>query len=249
MRRDDVLAGLFPGERAVSVGAFGVVSGHGVSAAGVRVAVKGIADGLPVGVEAALGIADGVIGHLDAGGGPLVVLVDTQSQAMARRDELLGLNECLAHLTKCLVLASLEGCRTVGVLHGAAAAGAFIATALATEVLVAVPGAAPSVMDLPSIARVTKLPLERIEGLAKRTPIFAPGIGPLSATGAVAESWDKPEEFATRLDALLAAPFVGDRRDALGSERGGRMRAASVADLVRRAGPLAPAGPGQSPGS
>ncbi len=43
----------------------------------------------------------------------------------------------------------------------------------------ALPGAAPSVMDLPSISRVTKLPLEQLQRLAKSTPIFAPGVPPL----------------------------------------------------------------------
>jgi hypothetical protein len=37
---------------------------------------------------------------------------------MRRRDEMLGLNEYLAHLTKCFVLAGQRGHRTVGVLFG-----------------------------------------------------------------------------------------------------------------------------------
>ena len=41
----------------------------------------------------------------------------------------------------------------------------FIARALSRQSLVALPGAAPGV-DLPSISRVTKLPLEQLEDLA-----------------------------------------------------------------------------------
>jgi malonate decarboxylase gamma subunit len=59
---------------------------------------------------------------------------------MRRRDEMLGLNEYLAHLTKCFVLAGQRGHRTVGVLSGRAAAGAFIATGLVQDMLAAVPG-------------------------------------------------------------------------------------------------------------
>ncbi len=41
--------------------------------------------------------------------------------------------------------------------------------ALATDILFGLPGAAPAVMDLPSIARVTKLPESRLVELAKTT--------------------------------------------------------------------------------
>ena len=47
---------------------------------------------------------------------------------MARRDEMRGLNEYLAHLAKCLLLASQQGHRTIGLEYGKAAAGAFLAT-------------------------------------------------------------------------------------------------------------------------
>jgi malonate decarboxylase gamma subunit len=66
--------------------------------------------------------------------------LSTKYQSMRRRDEMLGLNEYLAHLTKCFVLAGQRGHRTVGVLFGRAAAGAFIATGLVQDMLAAVPG-------------------------------------------------------------------------------------------------------------
>jgi hypothetical protein len=87
-----------------------------------------------------------------------LVLVDTQGQLMARRDEMRGLNEYLAHLAKCLPLASQQGHRTIGLEYGKATAGPFLATALATDFLVGLPGTEPVVMALPSISRVTKLP-------------------------------------------------------------------------------------------
>ena len=58
------------------------------------------------------------------------MLIDSSSQRMSRRDELLGLNEYLAHLAKSLLLAEHAGHRTIGLLYGGSAAGAFIATAL-----------------------------------------------------------------------------------------------------------------------
>src|SRR4029077_16718238 len=70
----------------------------------------------------------------------ILVLVDTQGQLMARRDEMRGLNEYLAHLAKCLLLASQQGHRTIGLEYGKAAAGAFLATALATDFLIGLMG-------------------------------------------------------------------------------------------------------------
>ena len=151
---------------------------------------------------------------------------------MARRAEMLGLNEYLSHLAKCLLLASREGHRTIGLEYGKAAAGAFLATALATDVLVALPGAEPAVMDLPSIARVTKLDLDKLEAMAKTTPVFAPGLDHLSQTGAVKAVWDPAAPRAAPLAAPLKDCSPHDRRDVLGKERDGRPVAADVARRV-----------------
>jgi malonate decarboxylase gamma subunit len=144
---------------------------------------------------------------------------------MARRDELLGLNEYLAHFVKSLALAAIHGNRTVSVLFGHVAAGAFIATAL--------PGAEPSGMDLPSISRATQLPLEQLTELAKSTPIFAPGVAPLFAIGAVAEIWASDQPLAPRLAALHQQPVATlDPRDRIGLERKGRLLAHKIAERV-----------------
>jgi len=88
-------------------------------------------------------------------------------------------------------------------------------------------------MDLPSISRVTKLPLEQLKELAKSTPIFAPGVEPLFATGAVAEIWAADQTFASRLAALLQQPVAtSDPRDGIGLERKGRLLAQKIAERV-----------------
>jgi malonate decarboxylase gamma subunit len=161
-----------------------------------------------------------------------LVLVDTQGQLMARRDEMRGLNEYLAHLAKCLLLASHLGHPTIGLEYGKAAAGAFLATALATDRLVGLPGAEPSVMDLPSISRVTKLPLETLKQLAKTTPVFAPGLDHLLQMGAVAEIWDPTKPLDEQLEETLRNTSPVDTRDELGAQRKGRTMAAMVAKRV-----------------
>ncbi|WP_428376895.1 biotin-independent malonate decarboxylase subunit gamma [Lichenicoccus sp.] len=235
MTRDDLLPALFPAGHDVGPGPHDTIAGTGRLADGGEAVVLGIAGGAPLGIETAIVLAAQVLalaGRRDQA--PLVLLVDTASQRMARRDELLGLNEYLAHLAKCLHLAGTNGHRSIGILHGPAAAGAFIATVLATDILVAVPGAEPSVMDLPSIARVTKLDLETLQRMAGSTPIFAPGIEALTRTGAVAQNWTDRAEFARRLQELLHQPAsLADERGRLGAERGGRQAAARIAAMVQ----------------
>ncbi|MFO1127391.1 MAG: biotin-independent malonate decarboxylase subunit gamma [Rhodospirillales bacterium] len=113
--------------------------------------------------------------------------------------------------------------------YGKAAAGAFLATALATDVLVALPGAEPWVMDLPSMARVTKLPEEQLTAMAKTTPVFAPGVEAMRKVGAVAETWEPGKPLDAQLEATLAKICLTDERDVLGAARGGRRVAADVA--------------------
>jgi malonate decarboxylase gamma subunit len=234
MTLDEVLATLFLAGHTIERGLHGTVRGTGRLDGIGDVALIGVVDGTPLGIDGALTLAAHVLAVVERGGGlPIVVLVDTSSQNMSRRDELLGLNEYLAHLYKCLAIAGTQGHRTVAVLYGGAAAGAFIATSLSTRALAVLPDADPFVMDLPSISRVTKLPLDQLKEMAKATPIFAPGIDPLFATGAVTEKWDEANNLSKQLVALLQQMSgFSDRRDQIGSERGGRKQAAAIAKRV-----------------
>ena len=233
MTLDEILVSLFPGGHDVGK-SDGLLLGSGLLKNGSRAAVIGVADRTPLGVDGAIRLSARVLDLLELGGSdPILVLVDSDSQRMSKRDELLGLNEFLAHLAKSLVFADMQGRSTVALLYGHTAAGAFIATALATRALVALPGAAPAVMDLPSMSKVTKLSIEILEEKAKSTPVFAPGLANLAQTGAVLATWDEKVSLADQLQALLAqTPESGDRRDRLGKTRGGRLKAADIAERV-----------------
>ncbi|VFU09445.1 biotin-independent malonate decarboxylase subunit gamma [Methylocella tundrae] len=235
MTPDEILASLFPQGHDVVVDDEGLVFGSGPSENGARTEVIGIAHRAALGVDGAVKLARKVLAVIEAGHtGPLLVLVDSDSQRMSKRDEMLGLSEYLAHLSKSLILADLRGIATIGLLYGHTAAGAFIATALSTRVLVALPGADPEVMDLPSMSRVTKLSIDVLKEKAKSTPVFAPGLDNLAQTGAVLESWDPNKSLAAQLSELLQRqPTAGDHRDALGKARGGRPKAADIALRVQ----------------
>jgi len=230
---DNILASLFPGGHDVR-NVKGVIFGSAVLRSGARMLVIGVADRTAVGIDEAIRLSGYVLDSLDQGGGPILVLVDSDSQRMSKRDELLGLNEFLSHLAKVLIYADMNGRPTVGLLYGHSAAGALLATGLATRVLVGLPGAAPEVMDLPSMAKVTKLSMETLLEKAKSTPVFAPGLSNLARMGAVHVVWNNAASLADQMEALLAdMPAAYDRRDALGKERGGRLKAADIAERVR----------------
>ena len=159
MTLDELLRALFPAGHHTRVEAEGILCGTAAYGDGKTAAVVGVVDKSPLGIDGAIALAGHVLDVIrQSPGRPIVVLLDGTSQRMRRRDEMLGLNEYLAHLTKCFTLAARQGHRTVGVIFGRIAAGAFISTGLVQDLLVAVPGGDPVVMDLPSIARVTKLP-------------------------------------------------------------------------------------------
>lgn len=230
----EILASLFPQGHAVAV-ADGLITGHGPFGDG-PMTVVGIDGDTPLGIEGALALSAAVLATVRSGrAAPILVMVDSDSQRMSRRDELLGLNECLAHLAKALLLADANGHPTIGLIYGHSAAGAFIATALATRVLVALPGANPSVMDLPSVARITKLPLDTLERMARSTPVFAPGLDNMVRAGAVQAVLDAGNPLGPQIAALIADPPVSDTRDALGKARGGRAIAHDIAARVIRA--------------
>jgi malonate decarboxylase gamma subunit len=233
MMLDDILASLFPDGHDVKH-EDGLLLGSGPLRAGGRAEVIGVTDRTALGVDEAIRLSRQVLNAMERGDtDPILVLVDSDSQRMSKRDELLGLNEFLAHLAKCLIVADMQGRHTVGLLYGHTAAGAFLATALATQTLVALPGADPVVMDLPSMSKVTKLSLDVLKEKARSTPVFAPGLDNLAQTGAVLAVWDEKASLAEQLEALLASQRdAGDQRDRLGKTRKGRPKAADIAERV-----------------
>lgn len=233
MTLDEVLKSLFPTGHQVVVSDAGWITGSATRKQGGTISVIGVANGTALGTAGGIPLAAQVLAVAAKGGDvPILVLVDTQGQLMARCDEMRGLNEYLGHLAKCLLLASHLGHRTIGLEYGKAAAGAFLATALATDVLIGLPGAEPAVMDMASIARVTKLPEDRLLELAKTTPVFAPGLDHMVGVGAVAKVWDPKQPLDAQLEEVIAAASPDDVRDVLGATRKGRPMAADVAKRV-----------------
>jgi len=224
-----LLDALFPAGHAVGFDG-PVLTGTARTAEG-EVAVLGTHGAAEVGVEVALRLA----GELQAvirlhPGRPIVLLVDTHGQRMSRRDELLGLARYLGHLAATVGLARRRGHRLIAVLFGEACSGGVLPLGFLADEIHAVAGAHPWVMALPAMARVTKLPLERLEALSRSSAVLTPGLESFVRLGGVDESWLPP--LAPRLEAALARRCGADGRDLAGRERGGRPLAAEVAALI-----------------
>jgi malonate decarboxylase gamma subunit len=211
---------------------------------GRTLAVIGTTDHAEVGLEIALAQARAVLDVArDHPGRAIVLLVDTQGQRLTRRDELLGLNRCMAHLGLCVELARREGHRVIGLVYDQALSGGFLTSAMMADACYALPQAEVRVMRLPAMARVTKLDEQRLMELARSNPVFAPGVDNYVAMGGVRALWDPsaPQGLAAGLRAALADGHWGDRRASDGAARGGRRHAAATAARIEQGDGHAPA--------
>lgn len=204
------------------------------------VAVVGTAEHAPIGVEIALAQARFILQTVrEHPGRPILILVDTVGQRLRHRDEMLGINSYMAHLGKCVDLARRSGHRVLGLVYDQALSGGFITSGLMADACYALPDSTIRVMALPAMARITKVPLERLTELAVSNPVFAPGPENYLRMGGVQEIWSG--DLAAQLEQAFALEHAGDDRAALGFSRGGRKLAQPViAAIVSGSDVLAP---------
>lgn len=196
-----------------------------------EVTVIGTANKLEVGVDHALALAATVLASTRAHPQrPIVMLVDTAGQRLARRDEMLGINSYFAHLAGTLDLARRRGAPLVSLVYGESVSGGFLSFGLMADRIYALPEAQVRVMDLRAMARVTKQPLEKLQALSQSSPVFAPGVENYVRMGAVEAVWEG--DLAQALVDALQAPGTGDQRRERGAARGGRLLARDVAAAV-----------------
>src|ERR1700733_8723534 len=84
---------------------------------------------------------------------------------------------------------------------------------------VSVPGSETSAVKLEAVSRVTKMPLKKLQALAAKVSVFAPGSENLQ-DGGIYEMWT--DQFPARLQRLMVSDISKDLRVQLGQERGGR---------------------------
>ena len=202
---------------------------------GEPVAVIGTTGHTPIGIEIALAQAQAILQTVkEHPGRPILILVDTQGQRLRHRDEMLGINSYMAHLGKCVDLARRQGHTVIGLVYDQALSGGFITSGLIASACYALPQSTIRVMGLPAMARITKVPEERLTELARDNPVFAPGPENYLRMGGLHGIWE--DDLAAQLVGALRDATDEDRRMALGRERGGRLMAQPVAEAVRSGG-------------
>lgn len=198
---------------------------------GQTLAVIGTCEHTPIGVEIALQQARLVLDVLrEHPRRPIVLLVDTQGQRLRHRDEMLGINSYMAHLGKCIELARQQGHPVLALVYDQALSGGFLTSGLMADACHALPQAQIRVMALPAMARITKVPQQRLQELASSNPVFAPGAENYWKMGGLASLWQGDLAQALRKALQDASPL--DQRARLGLERGGRQMAWPVMQSV-----------------
>lgn len=233
MNREQMLQALFPQGWTMRASDDAFFQGE-AEVGGTRVCVIGTAGRAEVGVDLALRMAGVVLDTVRRQPGmPLLFLLDTQGQRLRRRDELLGLNGYMAHLAKCVEIARQRGHIVLSVVYGEAVSGGYLTTGMMADACFALADAEIKVMNLPAMARITKIPLERLEALAEHSPVFSPGVANYLRMGHLRAVWqgDEAQQLVDALKALQVMPPAERARDPRmtdGEARGGRTMAAEV---------------------
>jgi malonate decarboxylase gamma subunit len=197
---------------------------------GRRLRLLGTAGGAPLSAHNAHLLAGHVLDAMrDTARPPIVMMLDNTSQKLALPEELIGNCRVFAHLAQCLDLAGRLGHATLTLVYRQAVSGGFLAAGMSAPRCFALPGAELRVMDIGAMARITRLPVERLEELRAQSPVFAPGVQNFWSLGIIEEIWDG--DLRARLAAALDAEPTRTWRD-LGQERGGRTLAGPVSKAV-----------------
>ncbi len=237
MKRDTLLNVLFPNGWEASVMEADYFQGR-AHVSDIGITVIGTANRAEVGVDLCLRMSAAVLDAVrQRPGEPILFLLDTQGQRLRRRDELLGLNGYMAHLAKCVELARRRGHPLLSLVYGEAVSGGYLTTGMMADACYALADAEIKVMNLPAMARITRIPLERLEALAQESPVFSPGVDNYLRMGHLRAVWsDQPaERLAAALRELINADPPGRSRDdrmTAGRERGGRTLAADIVERV-----------------
>ena len=198
------------------------------------VAVIGTTNHTEVGVELALALAQAVLDVVRRQPQQAILfLVDTSGQKLRHRDEMLGLNGFMAHLAKCVELARGNEHPIISLVYDQALSGGFLAYGMMADVCAALPEAEIRVMGIPAMARVTRIPEERLKALSESSPVFAPGANNYVLLGGVDALWDG--DLAECLSRALGNIETHDLRRLHGFERGGRLLAHPVSERVATA--------------
>lgn len=211
-----------------------VVTGH-FSVGSQRFLLGGIVNGASLDNAMSLHLGQFILDGIDnSPQQPICLIIDTAGQKVSHNAELLGLNTAYGQLISIFNLARKAGHKIFALVYGQALGGAFIASALNADYIYATKDAQIAVMWLEAMARVTKVPLAKLQELSKTSAIFAPGAENYVKLGVI-EAVIAADEFIPQVSKLLNSSNNLHRWRENGLARGGRLMADKlVKEIIQR---------------
>lgn len=238
MNTELLLKQLFPKQLDYQINGY-VIKGNAETEAG-PVRILGTVNAAPINQEIAIELAGEILQLIQQQNKtPVVFIVDTQGQDLSRADELLCLNRTFAHLASCVDLLRRSGHANLAIIFGQAVSGGFLSYGLMANEVYALSDSQVKVMDLNAMARVTKIPVEKLKDLSQSSAIFAPGVENFYKMGAINAIWpDLGSDWISQ--ALLnqqqqLESYITDQRRVVGQQRQGRQLCNSVIEKVANA--------------
>ena len=235
METEVILKKLFPHELRYEIqGHF--ICGSAETGAG-KVRIVGTVDSAPINQQIAMQISSEVLKIIaEDAQTPVVFIVDTQGQALSRSDELLCLNRTFAHLASCVDLLRRQQHPNLAIIFGEAVSGGFLSYGLMANQVFALEDSQVKVMDLNAMARVTKIPAERLKALSQSSAIFAPGVENFYKMGAISEVWHELDESlvpnAIQQQRADISHYLQDDRHLIAQQRQGRHLCSGIVQAV-----------------
>lgn len=235
MNTELLLKQLFPKQLDYQINGY-VIKGNAETEAG-PVRILGTVNAAPINQEIAIELAGEILQLIQQQQKtPVVFIVDTQGQDLSRADELLCLNRTFAHLASCVDLLRRSGHANLAIIFGQAVSGGFLSYGLMANEVYALSDSQVKVMDLNAMARVTKIPVEKLKDLSQSSAIFAPGVENFYKMGAINAIWpDLESDWISQ--ALLNQQqhlenYMTDQRRVVGQQRQGRQLCNQVIEKV-----------------
>ena len=238
MNTELVLKQLFPNQLNYQIEGY-VIKGDAQTAVG-PIRILGTVNAAPINQEIAIELAGEILQLIQQQNKtPVVFIVDTQGQDLSRADELLCLNRTFAHLASCVDLLRRSGHANLAIIFGQAVSGGFLSYGLMANEVYALSDSQVKVMDLNAMARVTKIPVEKLKDLSQSSAISAPGVENFYKMGAINAIWpDLESDWISQ--ALLnqqqqLESYITDQRRVVGQQRQGRQLCNPVIEKVANA--------------
>lgn len=235
MNTELLLKQLFPKQLDYQINGY-VIKGNAETEAG-PVRILGTVNAAPINQEIAIELAGEILQLIQQQNKtPVVFIVDTQGQDLSRADELLCLNRTFAHLASCVDLLCRRGHANLAIIFGQAVSGGFLSYGLMANEVYALSDSQVKVMDLNAMARVTKIPVEKLKQLSQSSAIFAPGVENFYKMGAINAVWENldtdwvSQALVNQQQHLES--YMTDQRRVVGQQRQGRMLCNQIVEKV-----------------